>query len=183
MDLAEALKNHENTPMGLLQRLTLPDGISLYELDQRLEKWIQFHRATLLSACIHALRLPDDIARAQTHLLFIKVRACAQDEHGGSARKHFAILDAYPVEVAEALTWKEPWPESIEQLRLLQATGMSKSSGAVAGVMIECPPLAVQTVPFGSIKGLEFLVVPDWKDVLIAHTKAGKHFQNMSYYG
>ncbi|KAI0951500.1 hypothetical protein AcW1_008534 [Taiwanofungus camphoratus] len=31
--LADALKQHDSTPLGLLDRLTLPDGISLYELD------------------------------------------------------------------------------------------------------------------------------------------------------
>jgi len=155
----------------------------MYELDQRLEKWIQLHKTTLLTTCIHALRLPEDLSRARTHVMYLKLRACANDEHGGSARKHFAVEDAYPVVVAEAEAWKAPWPESLQQLRVLQDSDQARSSGEVAAVMVECPPLAVQTVPFGSLKDLNFAVVPEWREVLVAHIKAGRHFKDMNFRG
>ncbi|KDQ06990.1 hypothetical protein BOTBODRAFT_149392 [Botryobasidium botryosum FD-172 SS1] len=181
--LGSLLKEHERTPLGVLQRLGLPDGISMYELDQRLEKWIKLHRTTLMTTCIHALRLPEDLSRARSHVLYLKLRACANDEHEGSARKYFAVEDAYPVAVAEAQSWKDPWPESLQQLQALRNSDQARSSGEVAAVMVECSPLAVQTVPFGSIKGLHFAVVSEWKEVLIAHIRAGRHFKDMNFRG
>ncbi|KDQ06991.1 hypothetical protein BOTBODRAFT_181053 [Botryobasidium botryosum FD-172 SS1] len=177
------LKEHEKTPLGILQRLGLPDGISMYELDQRLEKWVRLHKTTLLATCIHALRLPDDVSRARSHVLYLRLRACASDEHGGSARKYFAVEDAYPVAVAEARLWDDPWPGSLQQLQTLRNSDQARSTGEVTAVMVECSPLAVQTVPFGSLKGFPFAVVPEWKQVLIAHVKAGSHYKDMHFRG
>ena len=38
MMLESVLKEHEGTLEGMLDRLTLVDGVSVYELDQRLEQ-------------------------------------------------------------------------------------------------------------------------------------------------
>ncbi|KAH9948573.1 hypothetical protein B0H21DRAFT_820890 [Amylocystis lapponica] len=50
--LADALRKHDSTPLGALERLMLPDGVSFYEFDQRLEQWVRFHTATLMGAAM-----------------------------------------------------------------------------------------------------------------------------------
>ncbi|KAK7689834.1 hypothetical protein QCA50_006473 [Cerrena zonata] len=73
-ELAEALKEQDNTPMGLIDRIMLPDNMSLYELDQRLAKWVKFHNAMLMWATIHALGIPVSENNARTMVLHLKIK-------------------------------------------------------------------------------------------------------------
>ena len=171
-DLADALKEHEQSPFGLLERLVLPDGLSRYELDQRLEKWVRWHHPTLMAATLSALRLPDDLARARTHVLHITLDA--RTDHGGAAAKFFRVLDARVVAVADAMRFDAPWPESLVALRDMQDDSEHMRRGAIAACMVECRQLAVQTVPFGSIKNLREPVDPLWKEGLIRYVEEGK---------
>ena len=79
----------------MLDRLILPDGVSLYELDQRLEKWVQFHTTSLMAACLHAIRLPENINNIRTHVMYVRLQA--REDHGNSAGKYFRVIEAYPV--------------------------------------------------------------------------------------
>ncbi|KDQ10965.1 hypothetical protein BOTBODRAFT_136248 [Botryobasidium botryosum FD-172 SS1] len=177
------LKERENTPVtSFLERFSIPDEVTMSELDQRLEKWINLHRPPLMNISYHALRLPEDLSRARTHVLYIKLRARPIAEHGGSPGRYFAVEDAYPLAITEAVTRGVPWPESIQQLRTLQS--QARARGETAGIMVECPPLGVQIVPVGSIAFFESSkVVPEWKEVLIAHVQAAKHFKSMDFRG
>ncbi|KAI0750175.1 hypothetical protein C8Q80DRAFT_1269923 [Daedaleopsis nitida] len=149
--LESILKAHSGSSSGLFDRLMLVDGISIYELDQRLEKWVRFHNTNLMIATIHALRIPVDISRARTHLLYVSLAPRGQDEHQGHAAKFFRVVDAVVIEVEDALRRPSPWPESVMQLRTMAEGGERSGHGTSTAAMIECPPLAVQTVPFGSL--------------------------------
>lgn len=147
--------------------------MSLTELDTRLEKWIAFHNPTLMGACIHALGLPKDIGRSKTHILRLKV--VPRIDHGGSASKYFRVEEAEPLEVSKAMTYPAPWPESLTDLDALRREQAGR--GAVAAVGVVCPPLTVQIVPFGSLKGLnELQIVRHWKETLFKDTQNGKKF-------
>lgn len=159
----------------MLERLVLPDGISLYELDLRLEKWVRFHNPTLMAATLHALRLPLSMASVRTYVLHVILEP--RSDHGGSAGKYFRVKRAAPVEIALARSWKEPWPSSLDALREMQEDSERLKRGYVTAAMIECLPLAVQTIPFGSIKNLGGMgVLSNWEDILIRDVEKGKKF-------
>ncbi|KAI0788283.1 hypothetical protein C8Q74DRAFT_671698 [Fomes fomentarius] len=174
--LASRLKAHEATPAGLLERLMLVDGVSMYELDQRLERWVRFHNPTLMAATIQALRLPLDVSRARTHLLYVTLSPRGEAEHGGNAGKYFRVEDAVVIELDDAARRPSPWPESISQLSQMADEMERNGMGTVAAAMIECPPLAVQTVPFGSMteRALRKEMLHDtWKTFFMAHVEQG----------
>lgn len=79
------------------------------------------------------------------------------------------------------MKWEEPWPLSLKKLKELQDDSEKKRQGAVACSMVECKPLAVQVVPYGSVKRLKGLgVVKDWKERLIKDVQDGKKFTGFS---
>ncbi|KAI0692464.1 hypothetical protein C8T65DRAFT_669582 [Cerioporus squamosus] len=175
--LESALKEHERTPMGLFDRLKLVDGMSMYELDQRLEKWVHWHNGTLMVATVQALRLPENVTRAHTHLLYVKLKARSQAEHQGAPGKYFRVLDAEVIETEDGMRKASPWPESIIQLRDMCAAAERNQRGYMAAVMVECPPLGVQYVPFGSMTqhGLRGEVLHDtWKQSFVQHIEEGQ---------
>jgi splicing suppressor protein 51 len=89
----------------------------------------------------------------------------------------FRFINARVIEIAEAQKLPAPWPESLEQLATLREESESKQRGTVAAVGIECPPLGVQFVPFGSLRGLSPLkILPNWKDILKRDIETGKKF-------
>ena len=153
----------------------LPPGVTFAELDHRLEKWVKFHNSTLMAATIHALALPRDLTRSRTYVLRMTVRA--RTDHNGVTGKFFRVTDAQVIEIAEAQRWPPPWPESLEQLALLREESESKRRGTVAAIGVECPPLGVQLVPFGSLRDLSPLrILSDWKDILRRDVEDGKKF-------
>lgn len=161
--------------MGLIDRIMLPDNMSLYELDQRLAKWVKFHNAMLMWATIHALGIPVSENNARTMVLHLKIKPTSQDFHGGSTAKGFKLEEAYALPIEEARKYPKPWPESLEQLELMQKQSESKRQGNVCACMVDCPPLAVQTVPFGGIKNLGMSgSIPTWRATLEEHFNLGK---------
>ncbi|RPD54790.1 hypothetical protein L226DRAFT_493710 [Lentinus tigrinus ALCF2SS1-7] len=189
MMVESALKAHEGTLEGMMDRLTLVDGVSVYELDKRLEKWVQWHKQNLLVATIKALRLSEDASRARTHILCIKLEPRGQAEHQGAPGKYFRVEDAEVVEVEECMRRDRPWPESIAQVRQMDEDSGRNGRGYVAAAMIECPPLYVQTVPFGSIterSGRLLVLDGMWKEDLVRNVEEGqrvKLFQGPSHGG
>lgn len=156
----------------------LPDGISMFELDQRLEKWVKFHSPTMMAAVLHALRIPEDLNRARQYVLYIKLLPRSRGEHGGVPAKFFKVDDAYPVSVEEAMGWPSPWMESLVSLRNMQDESERKGRGRGTAAMVECPPLAVQTVPFGSLMDnmKELGIMEDWKSIMTKDIEKGKRF-------
>src|ERR1700729_3124065 len=102
-------------------------GMTLTELDARLEKWIGFHNPTFMGACIHALSLPRDITRSRTHVLHLTV--APRTDHGGSAAKYFRVRDAEPIAIAQAMTYDAPWPESLNDLESLREENEKSGRG------------------------------------------------------
>jgi len=173
----ESLKAHASTPAGVLDRLLLPDGVSMYELDQRLEKWVSFHSPTLMSATIHCIDLPGNLANARNKVMYVKLRPREKREHYDSPALYFEFVDAYPVDIDEAMRWNSPWPESLIQIRQMQEESARDGRGGVTAAMVEVKPLAVQTVPFGSLKNLGIRrKVSAWKDRLQSDIDKGKKF-------
>lgn len=145
------------------------------ELDLRLERWIKFHKSTLMAATIHALALPRDITRSRTHVVKMTVRP--RLDHKGVSAKFFRIIDATVVDIAEAQNYSAPWPESLEQLASLREESEGKRRGTIAAVGIECRPLGVQFVPFASLRDLSSLrILPNWKEIAIRDVESGKKF-------
>lgn len=161
--------------MNLVELMLSHKGMTLTELDTRLEKWISFHKPTLMGACIHALELPRDITRSRTHILHMKV--IPRTDHGGSVGRYFRVRSAEPVAVAEVMTYDAPWPESVQDLEFIRKENEESGRGTVAAIGVICPPLSVQIVPFGSLKDLSSLPpVPHWKDTLTRDVENGKKF-------
>jgi splicing suppressor protein 51 len=154
--------------------------MTLSEMDTRLAKWISFHNPTLMGACIHALALPRDISRSRTHVLRMVV--APRTDHGGSVAKYFRVLGAEPIEIAQAMKYHPPWPESLNDLKKLREENEQSGRGTVAAIGVICPPLGVQIVPFGSLKGLSSLqVLPHWKETLTEDVENGKKFTRFGY--
>ncbi|RDB26909.1 hypothetical protein Hypma_005012 [Hypsizygus marmoreus] len=144
----------------------LPPGISFKELDERLEKWIKFHHSTLMATIIHGLALPRDLKRSRTHVIQMKV--CPRLDHNGVSGKFFRVLNAEAVEISTARGFSPVWEESLEQMRTLREESEGKRQGTVAAIGVECEPLGVQFVPFGSLRDLSPIrILPNWKELLI----------------
>ncbi|KAH7929998.1 hypothetical protein BV22DRAFT_1079996 [Leucogyrophana mollusca] len=168
---AEALKSVFN-PMNLIP---LPDGLTLSQLDQRLEKWIKFHSPTLMGATIHALGLPRDLSRASTHV--VRTQLAIRTDHGGSPAKFFRIREVEAIPIEEAKKLRDPWRESLEDFQKMREESEAMGRGTVAAMGVVCPPLGVQMVPFGSLTDLSLLPkVPQWKEVLIKDVENGKKY-------
>ncbi|CAA7261200.1 unnamed protein product [Cyclocybe aegerita] len=151
----------------------LPPGITHVELDQKLEKWVKYHNALLMAATIHALALPRDIRRSQTYML--RVKLAYRPDHGGVSSKYFRVLDASVIDFETAKTFGKIWVASIDQITKLRTDSETMRRGTVAAVALECAPLAMQIVPFGSLRDLSPLVIQQqWKEILIRDVEAGK---------
>ena len=172
--LQNVLRDRENTLQGQRERLTRVDGLSLLELDQRLEKWVRWHTLTLMTATVHALRLPESLLRARDYVLYIRLEARPQAEHNGATAKFFRVLDAEVVAWVDGVRRPTPWPGALHFLRRMQEEAMRTGRGMDTAAMIECPPLDVQTVPFGSMMDLGERVDENWKEFLMRHVEYGK---------
>ena len=56
----------------------LPDGLSPQALHTLLDAWIRFHTLTLMTACVHAIRLADSYDHIHTHVLVLRQRTLGQ---------------------------------------------------------------------------------------------------------
>lgn len=168
--LVNSLKELDSSPELIPDR---PAGLSLVELDQRLEKWVRYHNATLTAACLQAVRAADDLANIRNNVLYVKL--AVREDHGGAPGRFFRVVEAYPVPVQEGMRRPSPWPESLLQLRTLQDDHeKEKKAGFLGATLVECPPLPVQTVPFGSITSADALEPsPDWKEDLVQSVEDG----------
>jgi splicing suppressor protein 51 len=154
---------------------SLPQGITLTDLDQRLEKWIKFHNSTLMAATIHALALPRDIKRSRTHI--VRMQVSYREDNNGAPGKFFRVDGAEAIEMDEARRLGGAWPESLVQIGKLREESEKRRMGTVAAIGVECYPLAVQIVPFGSLRDLSPLeIVKDWEQVLKRDVQNAKKF-------
>lgn len=149
--------------------------MTLTDLDQRLEKWIKFHNSTLMAATIHALALPRDIKRSRTHI--VRMQVSYREDNNGAPGKFFRVDRAEAIEMDEARRLGGAWPESLVQIGKLREESEKRRMGTVAAIGVECYPLAVQIVPFGSLRDLSPLeIVKDWEQVLKRDVQNAKKF-------
>lgn len=151
----------------------LPQGLTISDFDQKLEKWVRFHNILLMAATIHALGLPRDIKRSRSYMLRVKVSY--REDHGGVTSKLFRLDDADVIDFDSARALGGVWPQSIEQLKSIREESEAQRRGSVAAVALECEPLAMQVVPFGSLRDLSPLKIQkDWKEKLRRGIESGK---------
>ncbi|KAF8953213.1 hypothetical protein BDZ97DRAFT_1767613 [Flammula alnicola] len=145
----------------------LPPGITLLELDQMLERWVKFHNSLLMAATIHALALPRDIKRSRSYMLRVP----------RVAAKYFRVDDASVIDMDSGRALGGVWPESIDHINRMREESESLRRGTIAAVALECEPLAMQVVPFGSLRDLSPLrIQQSWKEILIKDVENGKRF-------
>lgn len=156
--------------------MPLVDGISLEELDDRLAKWISIHSGNLMLSSYHAINLQSDFSRASTHILRVLVEP--RSDHGGKAAKYFRVKQATVPSYSEAFTYPSPWPGGVLQLQRFREESEREGRGTVAAAAIECYPLDVQLVPFGSLFAHDFIDrskrINNWEEVLKRNVEAGK---------
>jgi splicing suppressor protein 51 len=126
-----------------------------------------------MAATIHALSLPRDIKRAK--MFFLRVKVSYRPDHGGVPSKFFRVNDAFLIDIEEAKKLGSVWTRSVEHVDGMRAEGEALRRGSVAAVALECAPLAMQIVPFGSLKDLSPLKIQqNWKEILIRYVENGK---------
>ncbi|KAI0328265.1 hypothetical protein GY45DRAFT_1015628 [Cubamyces sp. BRFM 1775] len=78
------IEKRDNSPAGLLHRLTLVDGVSLSEYNERIRKWVRFHNATIMAvqstlyACLRMRRAHGDTSSTSNSPLVHKPSMRAQ---------------------------------------------------------------------------------------------------------
>jgi len=81
----------------------------------------------------------------------------------------FRVNDAKVIDVVSARALGGVWPESIDHIAEMREESESARRGTVAAIGLECAPLAMQVLPFGSLRDLSPLrIQPNWKDTLIS---------------
>lgn len=149
--------------------------MTFLELDQKLEKWVKFHSSLLMAATLHALELPRDVTRSRSYMLHLEV--FYHPDHTGINARAFRFINASVIDMASAEALGEIWVNSVKQIRELREESEAKGLGTVVAVALECKPLAVQVVPFGSIRDLSRLKIqPRWKDILKRDIESGRKF-------
>lgn len=151
-----------------MNQVALPDGMDLSELNDRLAEWIKFHHETLMVCSYHALSLPTDIGRTSTHIFRVIVEP--RTDHGGNPAKYFRVTSASAPLITEAAEYDEAWASGISVLKQMREDSERAGRGTETAVGIECDPLTVQLVPFGSIfagsESTQLEVLPHWEDIL-----------------
>lgn len=133
-----------------------------------------------MAATIHALALPRDITRSRTHV--VKMRVQPRSDHDNMSAKFFHVVDATAVEISAARNFSPMWAEGLDQLATLRDESESKRRGTIAAIGVECLPLGVQFVPFGSLRDLSRLrILPNWKDILIRDVEKAKKFTQFGH--
>ena len=128
-----------------------------------------------MAATIHALALPRDIKRSRTHI--VRMQVSYREDNNGSPGKFFCVDRAEAIEMDEARRLGGAWPESLVQIGKLREESEKRRMGTVAAIGVECYPLAVQIVPFGSLRDLSPLeIVKDWERVLKRDVQNAKKF-------
>ena len=74
----------------------------MVELDERLEKWINFHRQTFLWAAPYCNDMAEKISNAHKYVMHIRVRPREYQEHRGAANLFFEFVDVRKVDIDEA---------------------------------------------------------------------------------
>ncbi|PPR05064.1 hypothetical protein CVT26_012654 [Gymnopilus dilepis] len=148
--------------------MKVADDISLCDMDTLLSKWVKHHAFTLLGAVIHGLDLPRDIKRSHSHI--IRMRLALKPKVVKSwPEVAFNITIVHALEQSKARTMGYIWEESLDKLAKMRIDNEKAGRGTVAAIFMECEPLGLHVLPFGSLKDLEGIqsLGSIWQDILL----------------
>lgn len=157
-------------------------GGRLSELEATLKNWVKFHGFTLMSAFIHALSLPEDIERANTHLLRLRIAPVAgEDPLSAKWQTSFRIHDISVLEQAEARLLGQEWNDGLDRLATMRIQDEEAGRGTVGVIAIQCAPLAVYFAPIGSLKDFDAVrVLPGyWRMMLTWGVAQDRRFTSL----
>jgi mitochondrial splicing suppressor protein 51 len=160
---AAALANADAS--GYTHMLGVPQGLTLTELDEKLEKWVKVQNSLLMAATIHKLALPRDLKRSHSYML--RVTVSYRPDNDGVPAKFFRVNGAKIIDFVSARALGGVWPVSIDHIAKMREESESARRGTVAAIGLECDPLPMQVVPFGSLRDLSPLrIQQNWKAYL-----------------
>lgn len=153
-------------------------NISVADMEGMLEKWVRFHGFALMGATIHALQLAHDIRRSHTHIVRMRI-STKEDASSSKPEIAFTIRIFHPLEQSTARTMGHLWNESLDKLAAMRTESEQAGRGTVAAVFIECKPLGLHVMPFGSLKDLDDMrdVGDNWLDILIRAVDQGRRIK------
>ena len=161
--------------LGYARMLDVPEGLTLTELDEKLGKWVKVQNSLLMAATIHALSLPRDLKRSHSYML--RVTVGYRPDNDGVPAKFFRVNDAKIIDFVSARALGGVWPVSIDHIVKRREESENARRGTVAAIGLECDPLPMQVVPFGSLRDLSPLrIQQNWKEILINDVETGKKF-------
>lgn len=106
-----------------------------------------------MGAFIHALELPINIQRAETHLLRIRLRRLgADDPLSRQWQTCFKVELVSVLEQSQARLLGPQWNDGLDCLTATRIQNEAAGRGTVGVIAIECEPLSVYLVPIGSLK-------------------------------
>lgn len=157
-----------------------PGSEGLGDLEKEMKHWIRFHTFTLMAALVHRLNLPQDIQRAETHLLRLRIRRLSNNDKPSSNKWQtlFSIEEIAVLEQSKAKFLGSVWESGLDQLSDMRARNVAAGRGRVGVIAIQCEPLAVYFAPIGSLKNLESVRVLHgrWKGNLVKLVSGGRRF-------
>jgi len=159
-----------------------PSALPLDVFESKFKKWLKFHTTLLMAATIHALRLPEDLSRASSHILRVRLAVREDRLVAGDFKRYFSIDVAEVVDQHIAKKLGNEWCTRLEQLRDMRVRCEAAGRGTVAAVALECKPIGVQIIPLGSLENLEPIrVLNDWKFILTRGVTDGTLFTYFGY--
>lgn len=154
----------------------------LEELEATIRRWARFHAFDLMAAFIHALELPVDIRRAETHLLRICIKRWEADNPLSKQWKTSFKIDVLAVlEQSQARLLGPEWNDGLDKLTVIRLQNEQAGRGTVGVITIECEPLSVYFIPVGSLKDLGSVRVLHgyWRLMLMAAMADDKKFVSL----
>lgn len=147
-----------------------------------LRRWVKFHDFVLMAAAVHALDLMQDFSRSRTHTLWLQLSHRSLNNEEPS--KYFRIVNAEVVAISDVTRMgkDEEWIKTLNIFSSMSYRSEMEGKGLVAAVIVECPPLAPQVMPVGSLTEHHFKpgVLVNWKDILIKCIERG---EKVLYFG
>lgn len=151
----------------------------LWYLETEVKRWIRFHSHTFMAALIHALDLPRDMRRVETHLLRLRIRR-HHNSHPAASKWQtlFSIEDITVLEQSGARLLGPAWKNGLDQISTIRVHNEGGGRGTVGVLAIQCEPLEVYFVPVGSLKDLDSLRVlhGHWMSILNDLVSKGEKF-------
>ncbi|TCD61824.1 hypothetical protein EIP91_007869 [Steccherinum ochraceum] len=145
-----AIKKRENARWAAVEATPggsgLPDGITMFELEARYQKWEWAHRSLVQGVITHGLDLITDPLNATRKILHIIMRPVDRSVHQDSARRYFEFVDAVVIDCQDALHFRDPWPHIVENLHQKQALSLRAGQGLCAALVITAEPMAERTL-------------------------------------